>query len=55
MNLNLNTKKNAFVRAFTLTISHLKLDFLKSPGKSIQNTAKHLSPKFLTQIYFLPI
>ena len=36
--INISSKKNAFVRVFTLTIlwlsAILKLDFLKSPGKS---------------------
>ena len=32
--INISAKKNAFVRVFTPTIRHLKLDFLKSPGKS---------------------
>ena len=37
--INISSKKNAFVRVFTLTIlwlsAILKLDFLKSPGKSV--------------------
>ena len=33
MNLNLNTKKNAFVRAFTLTISHFEARLSKKSGK----------------------
>ena len=32
--INISAKKIAFVRVFTPTIRHLKLDFLKSPGKS---------------------
>ena len=32
--INISSKKNAFVPAFTLTIRHFEAGLLKSPGKS---------------------
>ena len=64
--INISSKKNAFVRVFTLTIlwlsAILKLDFLKSPGKSgsarplpgmkLGNKISYIDPSNLKSIFF---